>query len=151
MNSINYWLLPPSKMSTKAIAKWLKSKLLNSLHNLAMATRKAYNNNNTFYLTWKANETFSCVFNYIIKPFFIYIFTAPRQLQAILATIEQRRYQPEPNFGRSEHNPRSITATDQVIPDLASHAWHWFGCQIHWCWCCNSRCRWFRFVLVTNC
>lgn len=85
---------------------------------------------------------------FILHNFTFFIVTAPCQLQAILATIEQRRHQPEPNFGRSEHNPRSITATDQVIPDLTSHTWHWFGCQIHWCWCCNSRCRWFRFVLV---
>jgi len=52
----------------------------------------------------------------------IFLVSVPRQLQAVPATIEQRRHQPEPDFGRSEHNPSCIAATDQVIPDLASHA-----------------------------
>lgn len=103
----------------------------------------------SIFISLKAQHA-HCFSLYILHNFTRCTFTAPRQLQAILATIEQRRHQPEPNFGRSEHNPRSITATDQVIPDLASHAWHWFGCQIHWCWCCNSRCRWFRCVLVST-
>jgi len=48
----------------------------------------------------------------------IFLVSVPRQLQAVPATIEQRRHQPEPDFGRSEHNPSCIAATDQVIPDL---------------------------------
>lgn len=66
------------------------------------------------------NAEYKIIF-FILHNFTLFIVTAPCQLQAILATIEQRRHQPEPNFGRSEHNPRSITATDQVIPDLTSH------------------------------
>lgn len=31
-----------------------------------------------------------------------------RQLQAVLATIEQRHHQPNPDFGRSGHNPRCL-------------------------------------------
>lgn len=138
---------------TNGAAKWHKAKLVNPLHNLAgevyvckCQERKKYFGAGKAFLSHLKHNT-RIFFLDILHNFTRCTFTAPRQLQAILATIEQRRHQPEPNFGRSEHNPRSITATDQVIPDLASHAWHWFGCQIHWCWCCNSRCRWFRCVL----
>lgn len=140
---------------TNGAAKWHKAKLVNALHNFAVGQcmyvnvkggRWTLGRDKHFYLTLNTKRTF---FSWLLHNFTRCTITAPRQLQAVLATIEQRRHQPEPNLGRSEHNPRSITATDQVIPDLASHAWHWFGCQIHWCWCCNSRCRWFRFVLVS--
>jgi len=85
---------------------------MNFMHNISLITARNFISSNV-HTAWNTayiiNERSST-------------FLVPRQLQAVLATIEQRHHQPEPDFGRSEHNPRCIAATDQVIPDLASHA-----------------------------
>lgn len=84
----------------------------------------------------------SVIYNFVkLCPSFICILIDER---IILATIEQRCYQPKSNIGRSKHNPSGSLTTVASIPNIIDESRYRFGCQIRRCWCCYRWMCWFR-------